>query len=369
MKITDVEVNVLEEIPFPAPIHPPWQPGVVWRGASYAIVSLHTDQGLVGIGAGDARSAKRVREGVSPYLVGQDPSLIEKHVSTLARIGRVWSVEIALWDLLGKAADLPLYKLWGGYTDRIKAYASLTEVGQPEGRAEDAQRLWEEGFRALKLRIHNDTVSEDIALVQAVREAVGDGMEIMVDANQANVVPSEEAGPTWDLKRAIWTAKRLEELGVAWLEEPLGRYDFSALAELRSSVEIPIAGGENNRTLSDFVRMVRAGTYDILQADVVVSGVSGTRKVAALAEAAGLIAVGHHGGTGLGLLTHLHINAACPNAPVVEYFYDPPKFPVEIFQGMLEEPLRVDREGYLWLPQKPGLGVELDEEFIRHYSV
>ena len=133
-------------------------------------------------------------------------------------------------------------------------------------------------------------------------------------------------------------------------------------------MDLPIAGGENNHTLVDFLSMVKMGAYDILQPDVVVVGVSGTRKIAALAEIAGKQMIGHHGYSGVGLATHLQICASCANAPFIEYFYDPPGFPREVFQGLLGEPLNVDMDGYIHLPQKPGLGVELDDDFIQRYA-
>ena len=367
MKITELETIVLPQIPFPFSLKPAWGTGDDWNHFSIMVVKLYTDQGLVGIGAGNIEPAKRIREIVRPALIGQDPTQIEQHVAFLGRIGGAWAVEMALWDLLGKLAGLPLYKLWGAWTDKVKAYASLVEVGAPQKRAEDALRLYDEGFRALKLRIHQDTLQQDMNLVQAVYEAVGGKMEIMVDANQANLVPSQKQGPVWDLERAIWTAKSLESLSVRWLEEPLGRYDFSGLAQLCESVDLPIAGGENNHTLVDFLNMIKLGAYDILQPDVVVVGVSGTRKIAALAQIAGKVMVGHHGYSGVGLAAHLHICASCSNAPFIEYFYDPPGFPREVFQGLLSEPLNVDADGYIHLPQKPGLGVELDDDFIQRY--
>jgi D-galactarolactone cycloisomerase len=368
MRITELETILLPQIPFPFSLKPAWGAGDCWNHFAMVVVKLHTDQGLVGIGASHAEPARRIREIVRPALIGQDPTQIEQHVAFLGRIGSAWAVEIALWDLLGKLAGLPLFKLWGAWTDKVMAYASLVEVGAPQQRAEDALRLYEEGFRALKLRIHHDTLHQDVALVQAVREAVGTKMEIMVDANQANLTPSQKRGPVWDLERAIWTANALESLGVRWLEEPLGRYDFSGLAQLCESVDLPIAGGENNRALVDFLHMVKTGAYDILQPDVVIVGISGTRKVATLAQMAGKLMVGHHGASGVGMAAQLHIHASCPNAPVIEYFYDPPGFPREVFQGVLAEPLIVDTEGYIHLPQKPGLGVELNDSFIQRYK-
>jgi hypothetical protein len=128
-------------------------------------------------------------------------------------------VELALWDLVGKAAGLPLYKLWGAHTDRVRAYASLVEVRSPERRAEDALRLLDAGYRAVKLRLHSPTLPEDIAQVEAVRAAVGDRMEIMVDGNQAQEpgTPGSEKSVSWDLHPGTRHLPRSGALGVTWL--------------------------------------------------------------------------------------------------------------------------------------------------------
>ena len=141
---------------------------------------------------------------IATYLVGEDPLRIEKHAGTLRYLwpyfgAAVWFVELALWDILGKAAGLPVYKLLGGARDEVPAYASTGQNRTPAQRADDCRRLQDEGYRAVKLRIHNDTLAEDLAQVKAVRKAVGDGMAIMVDANQADVSRRPAARPALDL--------------------------------------------------------------------------------------------------------------------------------------------------------------------------
>ena len=135
------------------------------------------------------------------------------------------------------------------------------EVGTPQQRAEDALGFYEEGFRAIKLRLHHDTLEEDIALARAVKDAVGDRMELMADGNQAQtaVTPSAQPGVIWDQRRALYTARALEEMGFVWLEEPLSRYDFDGLARLNAATGMAIAGGENNRYLHEFHWMLERG--------------------------------------------------------------------------------------------------------------
>jgi L-alanine-DL-glutamate epimerase-like enolase superfamily enzyme len=312
---------------------------------------------------------------VAPKLIGQDPLHIPPLVRTIrnsgagpASWGMACAIEIALWDLAGKAAKLPLYKLWGAQTNRIKAYASLVEMRGPEQRAEDVLALYEQGYRAVKLRLHADTIAEDVAQVQAVREAVGDRVEIMVDANQAQEpgTPGSENSIVWSFERAVITGRELAQLDVAWLEEPLGRFDFAPLSRLTVACDVPIAGGENNVGLHEFRILIDQNCYDVIQPDALVSGGIGMlRQIAGYAEMHQKQLVPHHGGSGLGVAAHLHLSASLPNSGYVELLQEPPNLPVERFQGVLSEPLVPRQDGYVYLPEEPGLGVELNPSLER----
>ena len=193
-------------------------------------------------------------------------------------------------------------------------------------------------------------------------------MEIVVDANQAQSPGTvrPQRGPVWDFRRALDTARALQELDVRWLEEPLDRYDWEGLAKLCDAVEIPIAGGENNRGLHEFRWMIERNVYDIIQPDALVSeGISQLRKVAALAEMHRKLFIPHHGRGGLGFVAHLHLCAALPNAPYVELFHEPPAHSAALFQRLLAEPLLPDENGDILVPQKPGLGVELNPDLVK----
>ncbi len=367
LKIASVTVQLLRDIPTPRELRFAWAPGVVTRSTSVTLVRIRTTDGLEGIGTGGSPEATR---GVGQQLVGGDPFATEQHIRLLRRAGNAWGIEVALWDLIGKACNQPLYKLWGGYTDRVKGYASTVEVGTPQQRAQDVLGFYEEGFRAVKLRLHNDTLEEDIALAQAVKDAIGDRMELMADGNQAQtaVTPSVQAGVIWDYRRALYTARALEEMGYVWLEEPLSRYDFDGLAKLNAAVALAIAGGENNRSLHEFHWMLEQGCYDILQPDGLVSeGIGQLRKIAALAEVRNKPCVPHHGGGGIGTYAHLHFSAAVPNSPWVEMMRDKPgEFPWPA-QHVPATPIMVGPDGYVPLPNAPGLGIDLDEDFIKRY--
>jgi L-alanine-DL-glutamate epimerase-like enolase superfamily enzyme len=373
MKITAVEAEIYR-VPFAGEVAPAWSPGARWSENRPTVYRIETDEGITGYGSGHGSPAI-VRERVAPRLIGQDPFQIPPLVRTVrnsgagaASWGIACAVEIALWDLVGKAANLPLSTLWGATTDRIKAYASLVEVRSPEQRAEDVLKLYELGYRAVKLRLHSDTIAEDVAQVQAVREAVGDRMEIMVDANQAQEpgTPGAERSVVWSFERAVLTCRELAQLGVAWLEEPLGRFDFDPLSRLTLASDVPIAGGENNVGLHEFRWLIDRDCYDIVQPDAVVSGGIGMlRKVAAYAEMHQKQFVPHHGGSGLGVAAHLHLSASLPNSGYVELLQEPPNLPVERFQGLVAEPLVPRQDGFVYVPDAPGLGVELRPDLER----
>jgi L-alanine-DL-glutamate epimerase-like enolase superfamily enzyme len=373
MKITAIEAEV-RRAPFAGEVRPAWAPGRIWRETVSTVYFVHTAAGLTGIGAGHGSPAF-VHEVVAPRLMGEDPLAVGRLVRVLRNAGPPWAslpvacgVEMALWDLVGKAAGLPLYKLWGAHTDRVRAYASLVEVRSPERRAEDALRLLEAGYRAVKLRLHSPTLEEDIAQVEAVRRVVGDRMEIMVDANQAQEpgTPGSELSLVWDFPRALATCRALAPLGVVWLEEPLGRYAFDALRHLAAASDIPIAGGENNVGAHEFRLLIDQECYDVVQPEATVSGgLSMLRTIAGYAEMRGKLCVPHHGANGVGLAAHLQLSAASPNSPYVELVQEPPELTATAFQGLITTPLLPDDNGDVRLPDQPGLGVELRHDLER----
>jgi L-alanine-DL-glutamate epimerase-like enolase superfamily enzyme len=205
-----------------------------------------------------------------------------------------------------------------------------------------------------------------------VREQVGDEFVLLVDANQAQQpgTPQPDAGPVWTYERALQTARELQQLGVFWLEEPLDRYDFKGLQRLCQAVEILIAGGENNRGLHELRWLIEDDVYDVIQPEAMVAEtMSGLRKIAALGELHRKLVAPHHGGGGLGLAAHLHLACAIPNGTYFEMLHEPPGMTSDVFQWYLAEPLRVDAEGNIPAPNKPGLGVEPDPELLTRYRV
>ena len=367
MKVTSVEV-VRSEKPVPLPM--PWR--AAWREPhgtpattlQFSMYRLSTDEGITGIG---------------PYT-GGDPALVLG--ADPGRIGEFWSahmsgrragesghnasgMEIALWDIVGKAAGLPLYKLLGARTDRLLVYAATSRILDTQEHARQVTELQAEGFKAVKLRLHRQDPWEDLEAVEAAREAAGDTLMLLVDANQNN---ASEGYRFWDRRTALMMARELEALGVYFLEEPLPRTDIEGLAEIAASVDMFIAGGEHTPTVYDWREHLLHGAYDILQPDLVMGGnlgITGVRKVADFADLSGRLVIPHVLMSGanfpLCLAPSLHAMAAVDNCPMVEFPYDPPVLSERTTQSFITHPFRIDEDGMMQLPEGPGLGVEIDE--------
>ncbi len=380
MQIKDVRCTYVE-YPYPRVFRPSWAPE---REESKSFVNFYevvTDEGITGYGSSAAHGAGSQRMGgaitveqmVKPFLIGRDPFLVEQHAIPIRRASmlgfRVWGIEQALWDIIGKACGQPAYRLWGGFSEKLLAYASLGEIRSPEQRVEDVQRLRSEGFKAVKLRLHSLNPQDDLRVVEKVVQAVGNSVEIMVDANQGGGHSSSLAHPVWTFDTALFMARQLGAMGVRWLEEPLLRFDYAALGRLADRVDLPIASGEFNQGLHEFALLLDAGV-DIVQPDVSLSeGLFQVRKVAAMAEVRGRQFIPHTWGSAISWVANLHVAASTPNCRYIEFPYDPPSFPLESWQTLIREAITLDSEGYIHLPRGPGLGVEPNLDIIRMYGV
>jgi L-alanine-DL-glutamate epimerase-like enolase superfamily enzyme len=377
MRVTGVRSRLLE-LPLPAPFRPAWGRGRVQTTQTVVLFELGTDDGLVGLGAttGGREAAAAVDRFVTPHLLGQDPTRVE-YLAGVIRDAEIlgpppYCMEIPLWDILGKAAGLPVHRLWGGADDRVRAYAATGEVRAPEVRAEDVARLADEGFRAVKLRFHHDDPADDLAVARAVRERVGDRVQLMVDANQAAADPGHGGHRVWDFRTALRVGRELTELGVTWLEEPLPRHDLAGLARLRDRLDgIRLAGGEDEHGLARFAELLERGCFDVLQPDAIKSATaSAIRHLAAFAELSGVEVVPHTWGNGLGLLAHLHLAAAIPNCGWLEFPHDPPSgITAATRDQLLREPVTIDEHGDVLVPQRPGFGFRLDADRAAAHTV
>ena len=363
MKIERVRLE-RRSIELDPPFNAAWDPEPR-RSFEVTLVLVETDEGVTGIGSGDTMDGF---ERYEDLFVGQDALAIERHVAVLETItfhaGRYWPLEAALWDLAGKAAGKTTAELLGGQLDRVAAYASTGEQRSPAERADSALRLREEGFKALKLRIDRTKLDEGLAAVEAVREAVADSMEIMVDLNQGWRMPGD-IGPALDFATVASTAARLRELDVFWLEEPLPREDVHGYASLRQDSGLRIAGGEMARTTRELEAFEAADALDVYQADAVLSvGLLRERELAERVTARGHFFTPHTWTNGVGLLANLHLTAGVGGGPYFEFPYDPPGWTPERRDFMLAEPVRVDAEGFVPVPDRPGLGFELADGLL-----
>jgi len=367
MKITAIRA-IEGGLPIPGEgFWPAWWPGMQIPSIGFSLIAIETDEGITGVGPGTARpmgegwvSEAYIREkilGTDPLRVGELATAPE--TLPLSR-NRPIVIELALWDLLGKAAGLPVYRLLGGYRDKVPAYCSTGSILSAEQHIDQAWDAYQRGYRAIKLRLHREALADDIAVVAAVREALPDDMVIMADANQAQ-------NHFWTRETALDAALALQEMGVLWLEEPLPMHDVEGLADLCAAVDIPIAGAENQYSLYAYRRYIEERALDILQPDL--NGCGGLlewRKIAALCDAYYMPCIPHQWCNGLVLACNLHAICSVPNAPWCECT-DDVLWPAPIRDSLLTTPHRI-HDGLIDVPQGPGWGVELDWDVIEAHA-
>jgi L-alanine-DL-glutamate epimerase-like enolase superfamily enzyme len=356
MKITAIE-NFILRVPTPHPI------SLEFPEHRLVCAAIKTDEGLAGFGysllfGGSGAEAVQayVETRLKPLLIGEDPFFVERLWERMYRLDRgirrqgiagyaVSALDIGLWDLVGKAAGLPLYKLWGAVADRIPAYGS---GGWPKYPMDDliaeAQRYAALGCRYYKMKIHHPDPRVNRQRVEAVRQALGDGVRLMVDVNQR-----------LDVLGAIRQAALLEDLDLLWFEEPVLADDVAACAEVAHAIRIPVATGENHQTRFEFRELIERGAAHYLMPDVCrANGFSETRRIGHLA-AAHQVALSPH-------VVHelsLHIVGALSNGFLVEFI---DWAPADLFEGMPR-----CEDGHFRIPDRPGHGIALAPGAERKY--
>ena len=349
--------------PFDPPLRVAWDPEP--RAEQEAtVVIVRSDDGVEGYASGDALPDRALLERL---LVGVDPRQTEVVREVCETVdfhgGRPWTLEVAVWDLVGRALDAPCWQLLGGRQDRLIAYASSCEPVTPEERVRRCLELQSLGVRAVKIRVG------ELELVEEVRDAVGDSLELMVDANQGWRMPGDRS-PRWDVATAATWARELERLGVYWLEEPLRTDDVDGYRALRRRTDIRIAAGEMVREAHEARDLVLRGGVDVIQCDAVLSGgFGGVRRVAALADLAGRTWSPHTWSNGYGLLANLHVALAVSTCPYVEVPLDPPTLTASRRDWLLPAPIEIAGDGTIAPPPGPGLGVVPDFEALERYRV
>jgi len=361
--ITRIEITH-HQLPLDPPFPASWDPQPRTKFPA-TIVRVHDSEGRVGIGSGDAMYGFADYQ---RYFLGEDPLDLDRHAAVLSNIefhaGRPWPMDIALWDLAGKIRDQPIWKMVGGRSNRIQAYAS-SGVHRPVAEmVKVARRIKALGFPALKVRFGRPDLDDDLAVISAVRDAVGDDLELMVDCNQGWRMPWDTQRP-WDVDKATSVARRLETERVYWMEEPLHRGDYDGMAELRNRVGISIAGGEMTREPYEFRELLARDCFDVFQPDAVCSmGISGLRHLAVEVEQAGKIFTPHTWGNGIGVMANLHLTAGTVATPFIEFPFDPPEWSTARRDYILTDTIEADGDGWITLSDRPGLGIELDEAVL-----
>src|SRR4051794_33978468 len=373
MKITDVEAIVLRQ--------PVLDDGIADGSQDDLVIKVHTDEGIVGVGEVDSapeavralvhrQSSHAIAGSLHDLLVGEDPRDVERLWQKLYRgliyIGRrgialhaLSRIDIALWDIKGKAEGKPVHELLGGAKrDRVRAYASRLMPDTAEETREAVAALCGDGFTAVKLGwgpLGQDP-KHDVRLAEAAKDAAGD-CEILIDAG---------LGYGGDAKTAIGVARELEQIGVFWLEEPFEPDEYEAYAELADAVDIRVAAGEQDTTVWGFRELIERGHVDLVQPDVTrCGGITEWLRIAELARAHGVETVPHAWKSGIIKAASLHVNAVLPDALYQEYcIADTP-----INQTLTQERLPIDGDGFLEVPTGPGLGVTLDMDVVAQYRV
>lgn len=368
-----MRITAIETLHYRFPLDPPfraaWDP-VPRTEQDATVVVVSTDEGVTGYASGDHLPDRQVLE---RHLVGLDPfrtEVVREIVETVDfHGGRPWTVEAAIWDVVGRALDAPLWQLLGGRSERLFAYASSGELVEPDERTRRCVELRDRGVRAVKLRFHHTDWRDDVAVVERVRDAVGPGMEIMVDANQGWRMPGDRE-PRWDVATAAQCARAIEPLGVYWLEEPLRTDDLDGYAALRRLTTLRLAAGEMARSAQEARDLVLRAGVDVVQTDAVLAlGICGCRRIAALADLTGRAWSPHTWSNGFGLVVNLHLALAVSTIPYVEVPYDPPGWSAERRDWLLPEPVPIAQDGTIAPPPGPGLGVTPDFDTLERWRV
>ena len=338
---------------------------IPWRNMETLLVKVTTDEGVTGWGEGFgfticATTGHAVTHGIAPLAVGRDPSDITALVTDIARKQQNCSrngpvafalsaLDIALWDIAGKVAGKPLYKLLGSTetVERMPAYASLLRYGSVDLVERHSARAAEEGY--VRVKLHEIQTPQ----VAVARKVLGPDIKLMVDTNCS-----------WTPDQAVAMAKEFAPYDLLWLEEPVWPpEDYAAMARIRKESGVAVAAGECGSTLADFMQLIDTGHVDYVQPSVTkIQGLTAMLRVIELARSRGTKVAPHSPYFGPGLLATMHISASMPEKPPIERFY------LTLEASPLGDWVNA-KDGHMRIPQGPGLGVEIDEAVVAKYRV
>lgn len=351
-----------------------WSSEITPEDCVHTLIAVDTSEGITGWGSvfTNDELVKAALNVLKPLYQGEnalEPERVTEklHQNTfwLGRGGSIThaisGINIALWDILGKATGQPVGRLLGGrYRDRVKPYASVL-MRDPQVLADQLRLIYEQGFRAFKIGwgpFGRDNDALDEAIVRAAREAIGAASELMVDAGASDAFWPQ------GLKWAIRTSAMLAEYAVSWFEEPLHPDAIEDFIQLRRVSRIPIAGGEVLTRRQAFWPLLKQGALDIVQPDVTkVGGFSEERRIAWMAEDCGIKMIPHGWNTAVGLAADLQIASAFAQTDRVEYLMGSP-----FIDEISGDAFHLDSDGLLPIPDTPGLGLSLDLDAVARYS-
>lgn len=352
MKITDVKATAMRPL----------------------LVQVYTDEGVMGIGECSPMNtnvvAHFVNTALKPIIMGENPLEIDKLWNKMThrtyKLGvqgtqpeAIAGVDIALWDILGKVAGLPIHTLLGGcYRDKVLMYASIGGGAgmTPGDMVKTVEGYLGKGFKAIKIRMDWGVARQDIdpakdlEMFRQVKKVTGDDIPLSFDANNG-----------YSVSTAIQQGRKFEELGIYHFEEPIAQYDYQGMSEVADALDVPISAGEHEYTRWQFRDLIQQAKVDIIQPDVVkCAGISEMRKIAVLGSVYNKHFLPHQTQPTIGTAANLHVCSSIQNATrPQEYTGQSPQL-----DDLFKEPL-VFEDGYIHVPQKPGLGLELDEEKLR----
>jgi len=370
LKIVDVETIMLAN------------PDVLQRSdgsQDTAVILVRTDEGITGIGEADsspwvikaiieAKTSHPICRGLKEIVIGEDPFEISRiwekmYYGTLhygrrgAALHAMSGIDLALWDIMGKATGKPVYQLLGAcYRNEIRAYASSLFGESLKETGDMARNYVDQGFTAVKFGWEplGKDPDNDVALVKEIRKAVGDDVDVMIDA-----------GLVWDSKTALQMAKRFSEYNIYWLEEPLHPDDLDGYARLSQATDVRIAAGEQESSRYSFLDLMDRGKIDIVQVDVTrCGGLTEAMRIAQLAADRHRPIVNHSFTSGINLAASLHFSAALANAFILEYCVSQSPLRKKLTKQTFEAV-----NGMVKVPEEPGLGIELDEDTVARFRI
>ncbi len=366
MKIEDVrcEVYLREE-----PQEFAWGKGTIGYPRApekmpVTVLRIVTDDGVEGVNLGNREIAEPVLDAIRSVIIDRDPLDREWiwqtfwNVHPLGRftgsygritLGALSAVDIALWDLAGKVTGLSIYKLMGAYRDKIKIYASSYHLPTIQAYVDEALSCKQQGITAYKIHPYWRIGKEDVKACRAVREAVGDDMDLMLDPAGA-----------YSREEALGVGKELEKLNFHWFEEPIRDSDIEGLVMLREKLNVPICATESlPNSMFSVPEYLLRGAVDMIRCDSVIGGgITPLKKIADMCNAFGMRCEIHHSRWSAADTANLHVECAIKNCMFHEVMWPEPWD-----YGLKEYPV-LDNEGYLHVPQKPGLGIEIDWEVL-----